>query len=397
MRMQIVVIGAGASGLMAAITAARAGAAVTVLEQNEKPGRKLLATGNGRCNLTNLEQLPEKYRSTCREFPAQALAHFGVRDTIAFFSGLGVYTRNRNGWIYPNSDQASSVLDVLLMEAEHLKVKIKMRETVTGIEKTKDGFEVHTEGWKYPCSKVILTTGSPASPIEGSCESGRQLAAPFGHSWIPMLPALCGLRGSGAKFSAWAGVRAEGEVMLLLDGVPIRAERGELQCTDYGISGIPVFQLSRYAVRALSENCPVSLRVDFFPDMEEEFLVKLLYTRHEQCSYKSPRQSLTGLVHEKLIRMFWTKGMDFERLAHCLKNFTFSVRGASSLAQAQVCSGGIPCGEIAPHTMESKLTQGLYFAGEVIDVDGACGGYNLQWAWTSGYLAGSSAAREETI
>ena len=395
--MRIVIIGAGASGLMAAVTAARAGAAVTVLEQNEKPGRKLLATGNGRCNLTNLEQLPEKYRSTCREFPAQARAHFGARDAIAFFSESGVYTKIRNGWIYPNSDQAASVLEVLLMEAEHLKVKIKTRETVIGIDRENGGFAVRTSGWSYPCDRVILTTGSPASSIEGSCDSGKTLAAPFGHSWIPMLPALCGLRGSKENFAAWAGVRMEGEVTLILDGVPIRSERGELQCTDYGISGIPVFQISRYAVRALAEHCPVSVRVDFFPDMEEEFLIKLLHTRQKQCSYKTPRQSLTGLLPEKLIRMFWTKGTDFETLARRLKGFTFPIKGASSLAQAQVCSGGIPCSEVCPDTMESRLQRGLYFAGETLDVDGACGGYNLQWAWTSGFLAGSSAAEEGTL
>lgn len=394
--MRIVIIGAGASGMMAAIAAARGGAAVTVLEQNEKPGKKLLATGNGRCNLTNLEQRPEKYRSTCREFPAQALAHFGAQDAIAFFSRLGVYTRNRGGWIYPNSDQASSVLDVLLMEAEHLKVKIKTRETVVQIEREGEGFAVCTDGWRYPCDRVILTTGSPASAIEGSSESGRGLASAFGHSWIDMLPALCGLRGSGENFSVWAGVRAEGSATLFLDGVPIRTERGELQCTDYGLSGIPVFQLSRYAVRALSEGCPAALSADFFPDMEEEFLAGLLHTRLKQCSYKTPRQSLTGLLPEKLIRMFWKKNSDFDSLAHTLKHFSFPVKGASSLAQAQVCSGGIPCSEVCPDTMESRIQRGLYFAGEVLDVDGACGGYNLQWAWTSGFLAGTHAAKEET-
>ncbi len=393
--MNIVIIGGGAAGLTAALFAASPKHTVTVLEQNEKPGRKLLATGNGRCNLTNLDQDPEAYRTSRPKQAAAVLRQFPVSSAISFFTGLGIYTKNRDGWIYPNSDQASSVLAVLLMEAQHRKVKIKTRETVTGICREEDGsWTVYTRGWKYPADRVIVTTGSPASEIAGSSGDGLRFAEELGVGTVPFLPALCPLKCSGMDFQKWAGVRTEGKVTLLLDGVPVASERGELQLTSYGISGIPVFQVSRYAVRALEEGAHVEAALDFFPDMEEEQLAALLNQRMMHCTYKTQEELLIGLLPDKLIPMALREGRELDVIARAVKELRLTVRESAGFERAQVCSGGVDLAEVT-ETLEAKKYPGLYFAGEVLDVDGACGGYNLQWAWSSGAVAGTAAAKEE--
>ena len=281
------------------------------------------------------------------------------------------------------------------MEAQHRKVKIKTRETVTGITQEEDGtWTVHTRGWSYPADRVILTTGSPASEIAGSCDDGLRMAEELGIRGVPFAPALCPLKCSGLEFQKWSGVRADGRVTLFVDGVMTASERGELQLTGYGISGIPVFQVSRYAVRALEEGSHVEAELDFFPDMEEEELAALLNQRMMHCTYKTQEELLIGLLPDKLIPVALRDGKDLDRIAHAVKCVRVTVRDSAGFARAQVCSGGVDLAEVTD-TLESRRYPGLYFAGEVLDVDGACGGYNLQWAWSSGAVAGFSAAKEE--
>ena len=387
MKKRIVIIGGGASGLMAAIQAARGGASVTLLERNEKPGKKLLATGNGRCNLTNLLQKESCYHGDQREFAWKVIGGFPADRTIAFFSSLGIYTKNRDGWIYPNSDQAASVLQVLLMEASSLKVKMKTREAVRSVKKVGCTFLTETETWKYESDAVIVACGSPASSIEGASDTACAIAESFGHTVIPFRPALVPLRGQGSWFSKWAGVRISASATLILAGADARTETGEIQLTDYGISGIPVFQLSRFAVRALDEGCSVLVRLDFLPGYERENLHTYLEWRREQCPYKTLQQSLIGLVPDRLIPLVASAEADIPQTVSFLKGFPVGIRGAASLAQAQVCSGGISTAELTEH-LESMKIPGLYFVGEAVDVDGSCGGYNLQWAWSSGAAAG---------
>lgn len=395
---QIIVLGGGASGLMAAIQAARLGAAVTVLEHNDRPGRKLLATGNGRCNLSNTSQAPWYYHSSRPDFPWQAVSRFPLADTLRFFTELGLYTRNRNGGLYPYSGQASCVAELLRIEALRRKVKLKLTEEVSGLEtEPQGGFLVRTATWSYRADAVICCLGSPASSVAGSSETGFSLAKALGHTVIPPLPALTGLCCRGSYFSAWAGVRAEGGVSLLADGENTGlTEIGELQLTDYGVSGIPVFQLSGLALRLLSQGKRVSLVLDFFPDLEEEALRAFLQARTAACPQKTPEQQLLSILPEKLIRVLLKgggkKGGVSGDAAFLMKNWSLEVTKGAPLSQAQVCSGGVDPAEICPDTMESLLVPGLYFAGEVVDVDGACGGYNLQWAWSSGAVAGRSAA-----
>ena len=392
---QIIVLGGGAAGLMAAIQAARQGAAVTVLEHNEKPGRKLLATGNGKCNLTNTLQHPRFYHSSQPEFPWAAVSQFPLAQTLSFFTELGVYTKNKKGGLYPHSEQAISVLEALRLEALHQKVKLKLKEEVQEILPVDGGFQVKTSGWSYLADAVICCLGGPASSVAGSSSSGFDLARALGHHIVEPLPALVGLRCRGKYFSSWAGVRAEGSVSLTVREETLEQESGELQLTEYGISGIPVFQLSGRALRLVREGKDVSLRVDFFPDMGEKELLSFLKSRQEACPYKNLEQLLLGIFPEKLIRALLKGKPDMEGAVSRLKSWELPVLGASSLSQAQVVSGGVDPREINPFTLESRLVPGLYFAGEVIDVDGACGGYNLQWAWSSGALAGKSSVREK--
>ena len=388
---QIIIVGAGASGLVAAIKAAAIGAAVTVLEQNDRPGRKICATGNGRCNMTNLNNIENAYRGSHPEFVKDALKQFSVDDTLSFFQKLGICTTDRSGWIYPRSNQAQSIVDVLTMKARSLKVKLKTNQYVTGVSFTGGHWNVHTNGWTYTCDAVILANGSKASSVAGSSESGYEISRSLGHHLIEPLPALTALKCRGDFFSGWSGVRTEGKVTLYINGTPETSQQGELQLTDYGVSGIPVFQISRYAIRAIYEKKKVDLSINFFPELTKQELQEYLGRRKNDCPYKNEKELLTGLFPEKLIRVLAAQ----KDLISAITDFRLSVKSGLSFEQAQICSGGVDTSEIDSHTMESRLHKGLYFAGELLDIDGTCGGYNLQWAWSSGAAAGIHAAKEE--
>lgn len=390
---RIVVIGGGASGMMAAVMAAGCGAQVTVLEHNERIGKKLGATGNGRCNLTNERQDPSCYRGTDPEFAWKIISAFTKEDTKRFFSGLGILLKSRSGWLYPYSDQAAAVCEVLEMEARHRKVKIKTKEDVLAIQKEKQHFSVRTNTWQYECDKVIICTGSPASAVEGSSDTGYRLARSLGHHIIQPLPALVSLRGKGNYFSAWAGCRMEGIVTYKTEKKTLGTERGEILFTEYGISGIAVFQNSRFVVRNLQQQENVFCHLDLFPDFRKEELLTLLQNRKAECPYKNTPELLIGLLPKKMIPVF-AKPEDIpEEVVGRLKDWKITITGAHSLKQAQICSGGVAVKELTDK-LESRYQKGIYFAGEVIDVDGPCGGYNLQWAWSSGAVAGMAAAKE---
>ncbi len=248
-----------------------------------------------------------------------------------------------------------------------------------------------TKGWHYDADALILANGSRASSVSGSDGSGYMLAESFHHRIVPVYPALTALKCKGSSFKAWAGVRTEGEISLFTDGKFCKSEHGELQLTEYGISGIPVFQLSTYAVRAVREGHKAELRINFMPELSEEELKKLLYARKKACPYKKEKELLVGLFPEKLIKILISQ----KQLVSAIREFPLEVQDGMSFSQAQVCSGGVDTSQVNSQTMESKLCKGLYFAGELLDIDGTCGGYNLQWAWSSGAVAGKNAAKEE--
>ena len=388
---QVIVVGGGAAGLMAAIVAAQNGAAVTVLEQNENPGRKICVTGNGRCNLTNKDMRAEIFRGEHPEFAGNILRQFSLEDTVRFFEDLGVTFMDRKGWLYPRSNQAKCIPELLVLKARSLKVKIKTRENVESVYCENGRWKVRTSGWTYEGDRVILANGSKASQVPGSDGSGYEIVSQLGHRIVKPLPALTGLRCKGNAFSAWAGVRTDARVTLLIDNREFCTESGEVQLTDYGVSGIPVFQLCRYAVRALDEGKKVTLSLNFLPEYTKDTLQEYIKKRQELCPYQAGAELFLGLLPDKLIKMFCKQKKDMIQL---ITEYPLDVKGSSGFEQAQVCSGGVDTSQVDPDTLESRLHRGLFFAGELLDIDGPCGGYNLQWAWSSGAVAGRSSAKE---
>ena len=393
---KVCIVGGGAAGMIAAIMAARNHAAVTILEHNEKIGKKLLATGNGRCNLTNEKQEKMCYHSEHPELLWDILQNFPFEQTLDFFEKIGIYPVSKNGYFYPSSMQASSVQEVLEMEARFLKVKIKCKEHVKEIKisdtKENPRFSVVTETWQYPADAVILACGSQASEIDGADGSGYTLAKQLGLKVINPLPALVPLKGKGNYFSKWAGARIYGKIYLQSQNEIVQTEEGELQLTDYGISGIPVFQLSGLAAKLLQHQHSVTLMIDFLPDVTPKELEELLLKRKELCPYKTTKELCIGLFPKKLIEVLVDKKTDLSTLAEKIKKFSMEIVGTKPFSNAQVCQGGVSLEEISPKTMECKKIPGLYLAGELLDADGICGGYNLQWAWSSGACAGKEAA-----
>jgi len=405
---QVIIIGGGASGLLAAITAARTGAKVTILEHLNKPGKKILATGNGKCNLTNLNQDECHYRGNNPSFANSALQQFAVPDTLRFFTTLGIYTKNKNGYIYPHSEQAASVLEVLLAECEHLKIVIKGQEHIKSVKKPDCLFHVKTDTWTYKSDSLIIATGSKAAPAFGSDGSGYHLSASFGHTIIPPLQALVPLKPKESCYTRLAGIRADVKLSLYMNEKLHSTEEGELQISAFGVSGIPTFQLSRFAVKALKDKERVVIIIDFAKKFTQAALAAYIRTRIEHTPYKRAEQLFTGFINSKLSEVILIesgispqKGVqdlkteEILTIAKLLKAFPATIIDSHTFEQAQVCQGGVDTTEISAHTMESKIVEGLYFAGEVIDIDGACGGYNLQWAWSSGYVAGKNAGTKE--
>ncbi len=409
-RRHVCIIGGGASGLVAAISAAREGAKVTVFEQKDRVGKKILATGNGRCNLTNAHMEPDCFRGDDLSLVEQTLMQFGYTETMQFFQELGVILKDRQGYVYPISDQASTVLDVLRMEAEKLKVQILTEHKVTGIKALQAEFQLSTNHGQFMGDAVILATGGKAAPALGSDGSGYTLAKMMGHHISPVVPALVQLRGKGTFFKQVSGVRTQAQVTLCVDGYPVASDTGELQLTDYGISGIPVFQVSRFAAKGLFEKRAITAEIDFLPSMEETAFKTFILERLAVHGTKTADAFLIGVFHKKLIGLLLKmadipltitantiKEEKLLRLIALCKHFKIEIEATNGFEQAQVCAGGVLTSEIFSSTFESKFAKDLYLVGELLDVDGICGGYNLQWAWSSGYLAGKYAAKGNGI
>ena len=401
----VAVIGGGASGMMAAVTAASEGARVILLEHKDRIGKKILSTGNGRCNFTNIHQEPICYHSEDPMFPWEVVERFNAQAVISFFLQLGVYSKNRNGYIYPNSDQASAVLDAFRMELDRLKVEIRTGVECREIRPGKKGFTVLTDQGPVRADRVILCAGSKAAPTTGSDGSGYDLAKKLGHRILPVLPALTALKCEEKFFKSIAGVRANGSVSIWSGGECIATDTGEIQLTDYGISGIPVFQVSRYASKLLYEKKEMDAVLDFMPDFTKEQTNAFLRARAKTRPDKSAEMFLIGLFHKKLCDL-WIRLSEIPRqrkageltedeiarLTSLIKEFRVRVRETNPYDKAQVCCGGVDTREVNPETLESVYVPGVYFAGEILDVDGMCGGYNLTFAWASGYVAGKAAS-----
>ena len=402
----IAVIGGGASGMMAAITAARQGAAVTIYESKERLGKKLLATGNGKCNYTNLHQAPECYRGTHPEFALGILQMFSAKETISFFQSIGIMPKIKNGYVYPNSGQAVSVADALSLKVKELHITVK-QETIVDIHQTRHSYLVTAKNESKNYDRIILCCGSPAGLPEGTEFFGYSIAETLGLVLIQPRPALVQLRCAEKWLKTVSGVRTEGTVTLWAEGTCIATEKGELLFTEYGLSGIPILQISRFAGEALAQQQTVTCKLDLLPELPAEEVLKQLWQRMEHAGERSAEESLIGLLHHKLnyvllkengilptapAKLALAEKKKRAALAAACKGLVCTVLSTNPLSNAQVCAGGISTKELNPKTLEAKKLPGLYVAGELIDIDGTCGGYNLQWAWSSGYIAGFSAA-----
>ena len=398
--MKVGVIGCGAAGMMAAITAAYNGHKVTILEHGIKPGKKLLATGNGKCNFTHTDITSEFYNESGRDLFNNVYSKFTYENTVSFFDEIGMMNVCKNGYYYPRSEQATTVVNTLINEINRLKINTVFECNIGSIIK-KNVFEIKTDKGNFDFDKVIIATGSKASPKTGSDGSGYKLAESFGHKIVKPLPALCALECKGFDFKAVAGVRCKGRVTLLVDSRKTINDIGELQLTDYGLSGIPVFQISSKAVRHLDSGSKVQVIVDFMPEEDNlDVIVNTIIDRAASGRFSRVSDMLSGMFNDKLARTIVKQSglkdeirgnaiskEDARSIAKIIKELKVTVTGYKGFDNCQVCSGGISCGELKT-TLESKMCEGLYFAGEIIDIDGICGGYNLQWAWSSGHVAG---------
>lgn len=405
MNRKIAVVGGGAAGMMAAVQAARDGADVTVYERNDRIGKKILSTGNGKCNFSNEYMDAGCYHGSGRMLIDPVYDVFGVRQTRDFFQDLGMRIREVNGYLYPSSGQASTVLDLFRWELLRLSVDIHTGQQVTGIIPAKEDLTVKTADHRdQTYDAVILTCGGAAAPGTGSDGAGYRLAGQLGHRIVPVVPALTALRCREDYYKQVAGVRCEAKVTLYIEGSKICEERGELQLTDYGISGIPVFQISRHAAYALRDDKHTTVRISFLPDYEDSAYEQFWQERWERQHSQTMEMFLTGIVNKKInllmLRLAGIKGSETaqtvpektrQKLQRLYRSLEVEIKSTNPFEQAQVSAGGVDCTEVTGH-LASRIVPGLYFAGEILDIDGICGGYNLQWAFSSGTIAGRAAA-----
>lgn len=397
----VTIIGAGPAGMIAAITAARAGRNVCLIEHNDKPGKKILVTGNGKCNITNMDMAPSYYRSNSKESYFSVIESFGPNELRIFLMEIGLITKEKNGYVYPFSEQASSVLDVLRNEISRLRINLMTEVNVTGISPS---FIITTDHGIIESYSLILACGSKCAPKTGSDGSGYELAKSLGHNIITPIPALVQIKCKENFFREMSGVRVNATVTLTVDGIKKDGDTGELQITDYGISGIPVFQISRCIKREIDKKSNPLVHINFMPGYKDKDVRKILvnlFSCNPKIDYIS---ALNGLFNRKLASVILkSSGVDkgrpcreytdevINKICRNILDFVVTPTDTNGFENAQVCAGGVDLDEIDLTTMESRIVKNLYFAGEILDVDGKCGGYNLQWAFSSGKLAGLSA------
>ena len=403
MTTEIAVIGGGASGLIAAITARKAGKKVTILERKERILKKVLVTGNGRCNLTNARASISNYFGKNILLIENILNNFTPQNVMDFFYELGIIcNEEERGKVYPLSGQASSVVDALRFEAEKLGIKIETEFYVRKIEKDGFKFKIFSEDKrKIEANRVILSTGGQSYPELGSNGSGFQLAKDFGHSITKLSPAIVQLKTEKYQVKGLQGIKADTSVTAYGDNKKICTYNGELLFTDYGISGNVVFNIS--FVMPLYKN--VEFEIDFMKKFNYNELYELLRKRKKIMAHLTMENYFNGMINKKL-GQFLSKMSGIEKLSKpvkdlndneirklctSLKKYRINILETTGFKNAQVTAGGISLDEVNTDTLESKIIKGLYFSGEVLDVYGECGGFNLQWAWASGYIAGKNA------
>jgi predicted Rossmann fold flavoprotein len=406
---KILVIGGGPSGMMAAIIAARRGAYVTLVDRMPKIGKKLLATGAGQCNLCNTKPTQRNYHGNDTAFMVPALEAFGADTALTFFDALGIEVREvEHGRVFPITGQASNVLDVLRYEMSMLGIREATDIKIQEIKPVSPGFHCFSaEGERFKADKVVVAAGGTSSPNLGSNGGGYKMAAALGHHVTQTFPSRVPLLLETWFLARLKGVKVrDARVASYIDGALKRESTGDLLFTDYGISGPPVLNISRAIGQYERTDREMSISIDLFPGEDREGMEQLIRKRIGNGPFKPLDICLIGLLHKRLIPVLFTEAgqedlsrpcgdlddMELKRLIDVLKDWRVACKGTKSWMNSQVTAGGVDVSEVDGLTMESKLIPGLYFVGELLDIDGDCGGYNLQWAWSSGYAAGTHAS-----
>ncbi len=411
-KIDIAIIGGGAAGFAASVCAAEIdkNLKIAILEKGQRVARKILATGNGRCNISNRNLFMDRYHGQNALFAQKAFEEYDFDKTMDFFKKIGVLpTELEDGKMYPMSLQAASVVDMLRLKAQRLGISEITDFEVVKIKSIGGVFEIlSSKGETVKAKKVILCTGGKAAPEFGTDGSAYKLAGHFGHKLTPLFPALVQLKCDVKRVRALKGVKLMGHATLLGDNKSVQKEYGEVMFTDYGLSGPPIFQLSRKASEMLNKgNKNIKIKIDLIPEYNFSEIEDILFERRKDLSDVAAENFLNGMLNKQIARQILKESDEelklnvpsknisdktIKTLAGKIKGWEFEIIGTNPWKNAQVTAGGIETGDVNPDTMESKKAKGLYLAGEILDIDGDCGGFNLQWAWSSGFLAGENAA-----
>ena len=401
----IIIVGGGASGLVSAIYAAKNRLKITILEKNSNLGKKILITGNGKCNYWNEDLSLQHYNSQNIEYLKSILSDNNKKEILKLFNNIGIVPKIRDGYYYPYSNQATSIQTSLMKECELSNVEIITNCEVKRIEKENTKFKLTTTNGIFIADKVILSTGSYACPKTGSTGAGYQFAKLLGHTIIKPLPALVQLKANEQYLKEWHGIRSDVQVSLMENNKEIKKETGEIQLTDYGLSGICIFNLSSKVSRGLNNKKKEEITINFlhpFDITNEKEFISFMNQRNMTVKNRTISDLLDGLLNYKLLNLIlklskikrekhWNEISNSQKvtLSNYLTKFTVNITGTNSFETSQTTTGGIPLSEINPKTMESLKCKNLYITGELLDVDGECGGYNLGFAWLTGMLAGT--------
>lgn len=399
---RIAIVGAGAAGLMAAITAAKAGADVTVFEQNSEAGKKILASGNGKCNIINRTSDIHDFDGESPAFAKYALEHMHYKTFERFCREIGLLLEEKNdGKCYPLSHEARAVQSALYRTALRCGVQFVFNAFIDDITSDNGQYTLRCASTEHVFDSVIITTGSPAAPQLGGNASGMELARRFGHRVVDPFPSLVGLHLDESALSQMTGVKTIARVTLSIDNDPVAHQEGDILFTKYGISGFAILDLSYRASHALSHYSYVTLTLDLLPALSQQSLATHIEQMAKSIAQESLYDLLCGLLPHKLVKPLLLRAnissdrscgnvntKTAKQIAYAIKHWRFDVTDTHGYKHAEVAGGGVATDEIDARTMESKRSHGLFFAGEVIDITGHRGGFNFHFAWGSGYLAG---------
>lgn len=416
----IAIIGGGASGLMAALSAARTlqehncAAKIAILEKEPRVGKKILATGNGKCNLTNIHTSIKNYYSETPNIVSSVLDIASHDFIMQLFSELGlIVTTDNQGRVYPYSSQASAVLDLLRLHINALNVEELCNFNISKIEKIKSGFKITSDSLIIIAKELICATGGQASPALGSDGSGYKYMQNLGHTIIKPFPSLVQIKTDNKFINSLKGIRTHGCVKLVSGNRVLKEEYGEIQFSENALSGICIFQISRFISEYYTKGTingkkvkDVTISIDLLPNYSIEEVKDILVKHAKLFSHLSVDDFMIGILNKRIGQVLLKtcsitpmsrdvnslSKNELFRLAECIKRWDIHPTGTMPWKNAQVTAGGINANEFNPQTLESKKITDLFACGEILDVDGECGGFNLQWAWSSGYIAGVSAS-----